>query len=60
MGPQRMYAIEFLFFNYGTIYVENIFQFQFQKELAHDLRSFECENRCKGQCKIKVDVMGDT
>ena len=37
----------------GYIYV-------FQKNLANDLRSYECENRRNGQCKAKIKVdLGD-
>lgn len=40
--------------NHKVIY--NGYIYVYQKELANDLRSFECENRRKGQCKAKVKV----
>ena len=35
--------------------------YEFQKDLADNVKSFECEHRLRGQCKakIKVDILGD-
>ncbi|XP_066914227.1 uncharacterized protein [Clytia hemisphaerica] len=41
--------------------LENGYIYVFQKDLANDLKSFECELRRRGQCKakVKVDILGD-
>ena len=41
--------------------LENGYIYVYQKELANDLKSFECELRRQGKCKakLKIDILGD-
>ena len=40
--------------------IRNGFIYVFQKDLANEIRSYECELRRKGQCKAKIKLdLGD-